>query len=81
MQRSMSNQAIAGRTLIRAGTLAAAVTVLMVAMLACGTNQAILHICDCPDAGASDGGDAGDNGGGGSDDPACDYTCAHSEER
>lgn len=58
---------------IRATVLVSAAFVLAVAMLACCyPNQAVLHICaDEPDAGASDGGDAGD-GVGGSEDPRCE---------
>ncbi len=37
----------------------------------CGPNQAILNNVDCPDAGTPDGGDAGEGGGGGLNDPNC----------
>ena len=51
MQRSLSKQGTAGRALNRAGTLAAAATVLMVAMLACGMTQATAPYCgNCLDA-------------------------------
>lgn len=79
MQRSRSKQGIAGRTLIRAGTLAAATTVLMVAMLACGSNLATAPYCDeCLDAGAAGGGGGGNNHEGEGYDSVCH--CYYSKE-